>query len=229
MSKVSNTSPNARKWLFLKTASLAATLSYSLILPWTLQISGYILAFCIWFRFHVSLLALLCSRHSFFFPFWRRNNETASAAQRWEWKSYVSVHTSCKQDILIAFLNSTDVCPQATPLIAFLKRDGSWGHTPPTENTFYKISSLTLRCSAISITIVQSYTENITGLFLSVLLQVYSMCNNANSNKQSDIASGIACYYGDNDLTIWAFNFTACSDAVHMTCSTWYGFLGDLY
>jgi len=31
------------------------------------------------------------------------------------------------------------------------KQDGSWGHTPPTENTLCKISSLTLRHSAMSV------------------------------------------------------------------------------
>ena len=35
--------------------------------------------------------------------------------------------------------------------IAFLKRDGSQGHTPPTENTHCKVSSLALRRSAISL------------------------------------------------------------------------------
>ena len=35
--------------------------------------------------------------------------------------------------------------------IAFLKRDGSQSHTPPTENMHCKISSLTLRHSAIII------------------------------------------------------------------------------
>ena len=59
--------------------------------------------------------------------------------------------TFCKQDILIAFLSGTDVCAQATPLITFLERDkflkqdGSQSHTPPTEYTHCKISSLALR------------------------------------------------------------------------------------
>ena len=35
--------------------------------------------------------------------------------------------------------------------IAFLKRDGSQSHTPPTENTHCKISSLALRRSAINL------------------------------------------------------------------------------
>ena len=43
--------------------------------------------------------------------------------QRWERQIYVSVHTFCKQELLIAFLNGMDVCSQATPLLAFLKRD----------------------------------------------------------------------------------------------------------
>ena len=32
--------------------------------------------------------------------------------------------------------------------------------------------------------------------------------------------SGTVWYYDDNDFTIQTFNFTACSDAVHVTCST---------
>ena len=51
--------------------------------------------------------------------------------------------------ILIAFLSGADVWTQATPLIAFLNWDGSWGHTQPTENTLCKIGSVMLRCSAI--------------------------------------------------------------------------------
>ena len=34
-----------------------------------------------------------------------------------------------------------DVCAQATPVIEFLKRDGSWGHTPPIENMLCKALS----------------------------------------------------------------------------------------
>ena len=37
----------------------------------------------------------------------------------------------------------------------------------------------------------------------------------------SDIASGVAWYYGDNDLTVQTFDFIACSDAVHMTSMIW--------
>ena len=36
-----------------------------------------------------------------------------------------------------------------------------------------------------------------------------------------DIASGIAWYYGDNDLTIQTIDFIACSDAVHTTSMIW--------
>ena len=40
--------------------------------------------------------------------------------------------------------------------------------------------------------------------------------------QTSDIFSGIVWYYGNNDLIIRTFNFIAHSDAVRMTCSTWY-------
>ena len=36
----------------------------------------------------------------------------------------------------------------------------------------------------------------------------------------SDIFSGIAWYYGDNDFVIQTFDFIARSDAVYVTCST---------
>ena len=45
----------------------------------------------------------------------------------------------------------------------------------------------------------------------------------------SDIASGVAWYYGVNDLTIRTFNFIPCSEVVHVTCTTWYEFLRDMY
>ena len=38
--------------------------------------------------------------------------------------------------------------------------------------------------------------------------------------QTSDIFSGIAWYYGDNDFIIRTFDFIAGSDAVHVTCST---------
>ena len=63
----SNTSPNARIWLILDTAILCSASCCSLILidlPRTSQGSGYILAPCLCFHFHVSLL-----RSSFFFAF----------------------------------------------------------------------------------------------------------------------------------------------------------------
>ena len=84
-------------------------------------------------------------------------------------------------------------------------------------------------------------------LLLSVLLWVCSTCNNANGNKlTSDIFSGIAWYYGDNDFIIWTFDFIARLDVVcnlqyliqifwrdysstgtdsRVTCSKKYGFL----
>ena len=38
--------------------------------------------------------------------------------------------------------------------------------------------------------------------------------------QTSDIFSDIAWFYGDNDFIIQTFDFIACSDAVHVTCST---------
>ena len=64
-------------------ALLATALSYSLILLWTSQGSGCILALCLHFRCCISLLALSFSFSSqFFVPFWYwyRDSETASAA-----------------------------------------------------------------------------------------------------------------------------------------------------
>ena len=89
---------------------------------------------------------LLASNHNFL-AFWRRNIETASTATALE---MINLH-KCIQ----LFVNRTfnciskpdDVCGQ----IAFLKHDGSWGHTPLTENTLCKISSLALRCSATNV------------------------------------------------------------------------------
>jgi len=43
--------------------------------------------------------------------------------------------------------------------IAFLKQNGSQVHTPPTENTHCKISSLTLRCSAIRLATSNQQTQ----------------------------------------------------------------------
>ena len=75
-------------------ASLAAALSYSSISPRTSRVSDYLLSLCLHFCFHVR-----------------------------KWQTYGSEHTFCKQELLIAFRNGTDVCAQATPLLAFLKRD----------------------------------------------------------------------------------------------------------
>ena len=104
-------------------ASLAAALSYSSISPRTSRDSGYVLALCLCFRFRVSLLALPCFHHCFL-PLWRRDNETASATTA---LGMINLH-KCTQIFvnrifLTAFLNGTDVCAQATPLLAFLKRD----------------------------------------------------------------------------------------------------------
>ena len=78
VSEVSNTSPNARIWSFLVTAILCFASCCSLLVPrikypclyllislQTSRGSGYILALCPRFRFHVSLLASPRSHHSF--------------------------------------------------------------------------------------------------------------------------------------------------------------------
>ena len=122
VSEVSNTSPNARIWLFLETATLCFTSCCSLVLiycisPRTSQVSDYLLSLSLWFCFRVSLLSLSSSLLSEFL-----DNETASAATALGTTNlHISVHTFGKQELLIAFLNGTDVCTQATPLLAFLK------------------------------------------------------------------------------------------------------------
>ena len=64
------------------------------------------------------------------FAIWRRDNETANTA------TPLRNLRKCIQ-LFGAFLSVTNCIPKA------------WHHTPPTENTHYKISSLTLRRLAI--------------------------------------------------------------------------------
>ena len=108
---------------------------------------GCVYALCLRFHFCTSLLALSSSLTSQFCQFDVATMRPLLLAplQR---TINLRKHTQL-QDILLAFLSGMDVCAQATPLIALLKRDGSWGHTPPTESTICKISSLTLRRLAI--------------------------------------------------------------------------------
>ena len=108
---------------------------------------GCVYALCLRFHFCTSLLALSSSLTSQFCQFDVATMRPLLLAplQR---TINLRKHTQL-QDILLAFLSRMDVCAQATPLIALLKRDGSWGHTPPTESTICKISSLTLRRLAI--------------------------------------------------------------------------------
>ena len=57
-------------------------------------------------------------------PFLHCNNETARAATALGIINLRKMYTNfCKQDLLIAFLDGTDVYTQATPLMAFLKCD----------------------------------------------------------------------------------------------------------
>ena len=71
-----------RIWSFLRWpffASLAVALSYSSISPQTSQSSGYILALCLCFHFHViSVLASCFFLALFTVYFWCCNNETTS-------------------------------------------------------------------------------------------------------------------------------------------------------
>ena len=57
--------------------------------------------------------------------------------------------------------------------------------------------------------------ENIVSLLPSGLLRVRSIWQ-----QTSDNFSGIAWYCGDNDFIIRTFNFIACSDKAHVSCST---------
>ena len=114
---------------FLCFASRCSSLSYSSILSRTSRGSGCILALCLCFSFCASLF--LTRSHYSFLPFWRRHDNETSAATALETINL----RKCTQ----VFVNRTfncipDVCAQATPLIAFLKQDRSWGHTPPTES-----------------------------------------------------------------------------------------------
>ena len=138
-----------RIWSFLKTAthficfaSRCCSLLHSLLSTRTSWCCGCIYALCLLFRFRSRLLALSSSLTSQFLPFWSCNNETTSAATALR---TINLH---KCTHLIALPSRMDVCTQATPLIAFLKQDGSWAHTPLTKNMLCKISSLMLRRSA---------------------------------------------------------------------------------
>ena len=83
------------------------------------------------------------------------------------------------------------------------------------NSLLHELHNLYVTCY-YSITIVQRYTGKYRKLVSVCIVQVSSM------QQASDIASGIAWYYGDNDLiTIRTFNFIACSDAVHMTSMIW--------
>ena len=108
---------------------------------------------CLLFRFRARLLALPSSLPLQLWPFWHCDNETASAATVLRTLNLHTVYTFCKQDVLITFINETDVCTQATSLIAFVSMTNcipeAWHHTPPTEKTHCKISSLVPRHSAI--------------------------------------------------------------------------------
>ena len=91
------------------------------------RLHGIVAAFtlCLLFRFAPGSYSFLpCSHHNFL-PFWRRDNETATAATVLRMINLRNcTQLFCKQDVLIAFLSGTNVCcAQATPSIAFLKRD----------------------------------------------------------------------------------------------------------
>ena len=87
VSAVSNRTERARIWSFLKTttrfigfARRCCSLSYSSFSTRTSRRCGCIYALCLLFRFRARILALSSSLPSQFLLFWRRDNETASAA-----------------------------------------------------------------------------------------------------------------------------------------------------
>ena len=113
---------------------------------------GCIYALYLLFRFCARLLALPRSHHPP--PFCRHNNETASTATALDTINLHKCTHIFVNRIFNCILNGTDVCAQATPLIAFLSVTNcspeAWHHIPPTENTHCKISSLALWRSAIT-------------------------------------------------------------------------------
>ena len=101
-------------------ASLGAGAPTCTHCPWRGLHGVAAITLCLLFPFHAKFLALSSSLPSQFLPFWRCNNETASAATALR---TINFHKCTQlQDILIAFLS---VCVQATPLITLLKQDGS--------------------------------------------------------------------------------------------------------
>ena len=151
------TAHNARIWSFFKTATRficfarrCCSLSYSLFSTRTSQHYGcfYALSSLLFARQAAS--SVLHAPITIFGLFWCCDNETASAATALRMINLCKfTQIFCKQGILIAFLSGTDVCAQVSIpeawQIAFLKPDRSQSHTPPTENTHCKISSLALR------------------------------------------------------------------------------------
>ena len=100
-----------RLWLRLRSLSLLPFLRQSL--------SSFFLA-------HVTIL-----------PIWHCNNETTTFSTATENDKLTQAYTTW--GYFTCILSGMDVCTQATPLIALLKQDEIWGHTPPFEGTICKI------------------------------------------------------------------------------------------
>ena len=58
--------------------------------------------------------------------------------------------TFCEQDFFNCIPKQDGCLHTSHTFNCIPKQDRSWGHTPSTKNTHYKISSLVLRCSALS-------------------------------------------------------------------------------
>ena len=126
VSEVSNTSPKAI-WSFLKTATRFFASLAAAPLFFTHQfrrgLHGVVAAFWLCFRFRFRSSLFLTRFHYSFLPFWRRrDNETASAATALK---TINLRKCTQLFVNRTFLNGTEVCAQATPLIAFLKQDRS--------------------------------------------------------------------------------------------------------
>ena len=143
MSEISNTSLKARIWSFLKIATCFFASLATAPLFHTHRSRRVVAAF--WLSVLASVFApdfqlFLTHSHHHFLPFWHSNNETASTTE---------TITLCERTQF--FVNRTFNCiPKrdrclltSHTLIAFLEWDGSWCHTPPTENILCKINSLT--------------------------------------------------------------------------------------
>jgi len=140
------TPPKVRIWSLLKTATRFFALLATAPLFRTHRsrhgLHGVVAAF--WLSVFASVFVPVAFSYSLSsqLSFWHHNNETASVAAVLETINLREcTQLFVNRTFLITFLNGTDVCAQATPVIEFLKHDGSWGHTPPIENMLCKALS----------------------------------------------------------------------------------------